>query len=191
MKSGRRRLHVLCEDSLHQRFVESLADKWGIGPRQRRIDASPAARGSASQYVLDHYTAAVKRWRAERHDENVGLLVLVDGDEQGLVQRRRQLDQKLREASMAAISASDPVAVFVPTWHIETWLAWLCGHRPVDELTRYKLDDAAGREVARLIQQGQYSPRRAANAWWPAADDEDLHVPTLTHARQEARRVGG
>jgi hypothetical protein len=191
MKSGRRRLHALCEDSLHQRFVESLADRWGIGPRQRRIDASPAARGSASQYVLDHYPAAVKRWRAESHDENVGLLVVVDGDELGLARRRRQLEQKLRDVDMAPIAASDPVAIFVPTWHIETWIAWLCGHRPVDESTRYKLDEPAGREVARMIQQGAYSPRHAANAWSPPAEDEEVHLPALAHAREEARRVGG
>jgi hypothetical protein len=141
--------------------------------------------------VLDRYPAAVKRWRAESHDANVGLLVLVDGDEQGLVQRRRQLEQKLREAGMAPIAPSDPVAIFVPTWHIETWIAWLCGHRPIDESTRYKLDDLAGREVARQIHHGQYSPRRAADAWSPAAEGEEEHVPALAAARREAPRVGG
>ncbi|WP_437726413.1 hypothetical protein [Sorangium sp. So ce861] len=51
----RRRLYVLCEDALQQRFVERLADRWGIGPRQRKIDASPKARGSAAQYVIERY----------------------------------------------------------------------------------------------------------------------------------------
>ena len=55
MKSRRHRLHVLCEDELHQRLVERLADRWAIGPRQRKIDAAPSARGSAAQYVLARY----------------------------------------------------------------------------------------------------------------------------------------
>lgn len=88
MKSGRRRLHVLCEDALHQGFVERLADRYGIGPRQRKIDASPNARGSAAEYVLNKFVEAVAKWRAERHDKNVGLLVVIDGDEHGSARRR-------------------------------------------------------------------------------------------------------
>jgi predicted metal-dependent phosphotriesterase family hydrolase len=123
MKSQRRRLHVLCEDGLHQRFVEGLADRWGIGPRQRKIDASPAARGSASGYVLSRFVAALKRWRAERHDANVGLLVVIDGDERGLARRRQELAQILRDAKMQPIAPSEHVAIVVPTWHVETWIA--------------------------------------------------------------------
>jgi hypothetical protein len=188
MKSQRRRLHVLCEDDLHQRFVERLADRWSIGPRQRRINAAPKARGSASQYVLAHYVAAVEGWRAESHDANVGLLVVVDGDERGVAARRQQLAQALRDAQMDPIGPSDPVAVMVPTWHVETWIAWLCGHRPIDERTRYKPDDVAGGAVGRLIRSGDYSPQRAADAWTPPASDEATHVPSLADTRGELRR---
>jgi hypothetical protein len=190
MTSRRRRLYVLCEDSLHQRFVESLADRWSIGRRQRQIDASPAAQGAASSYVLDRYAVAVKRWRAASHDENVGLLVVVDGDEHGLVRRRLQLAESLKRAGVEPIEPTDPVAILTPTWHIETWIAWLCGHRPIDEQTRYKLDDPAGREVARRIQHGDYSPRRAADRWAPPTEGEESHVPALAAGRVELQRLG-
>ncbi|WP_437735816.1 hypothetical protein [Sorangium sp. So ce1335] len=186
----RRRLHVLCEDALQQRFVERLADRWGIGPRQRKIDASPRARGSAAQYVLERYTDAVRQWRAESHDANVGLLVVVDGDEHGVARRRQQLAQKLKESKQEPIAPSDPVAVVVPTWHVETWIAWLCGHRPIDEQTRYKEDDEGGRAVARKIEHGEYSPQRAIDAWTPPASGEEAHVPSLTDARREVHRLG-
>lgn len=186
----RRRLHVLCEDALQQRFVERLADRWGIGPRQRKIDASPRARGSAAQYVLERYTDAVRQWRAESHDANVGLLVVVDGDEHGVAWRRQQLAQKLKESKQEPIAPSDPVAVIVPTWHIETWIAWLCGHRPIDERTRYKEDNEDGRAVARKIEHGEYSPQRAIDAWAPPASDEQAHVPSLADARREVHRLG-
>jgi hypothetical protein len=185
MKSRRRRLHVLCEDDLHQRLVERLADRWSIGPRQRKIHAAPSALGSASDYVLAHYAGAVKGWRAESHDANVGLLVVIDGDERGVASRRQQLAQALRDAHMDPITPSDPVAVVVPTWHIETWIAWLCGHRPIDERTRYKHADAIGGAVGRLIRDGEYTPQRAADAWTPPAPDEATHVPSLTDARGE------
>jgi hypothetical protein len=55
---------------------------------------------------------------------------------------------------------------------------------------RYKPNDEAGREVARKIQHGEYSPRRASDAWTPPAHDEEIHVPALTDARSEVLRLG-
>lgn len=190
MKSQRRRLYVLCEDNLQQRLVERLADRWGMGPRQRFIYTAPSALGSAAQYVLDNYAEAVKRWRAESHDANVGLLVVVDGDQYGFRVRRPQLAQALNTAQMAALAPSDPVTIVVPTWHIETWIAWLCGHRPIDEKTRYK-PSVPGDVVGRKIRDGDYSPQRAAEAWTPPQVDEAALVPSLTEARAElTNRLG-
>ena len=90
MKNQRRRLYILCEDDLHRQFVERLADRWGIGPRQRKL----------------------------------------------------------------------------------------------------KPDNAAGRAVARKIVDRDYTPRRAVDAWTPPAPDEATHVPALTDARDEVRRLG-
>ncbi|MDC0745555.1 hypothetical protein [Polyangium mundeleinium] len=189
-KSQRRRLHVLCEDRLTVDFVERLADRWGMGPRQRSIDTSPKARGSGEQYVREHFAKAVARWRAQS-DENVVLLVVVDGDNKGVARRRNELEQTLREAGATRIAASDPVAIIVPTWHIETWIAWLCGHRPVSELQRYKNDEPLGREVANKIKAGEYTPKLAVAAWTHPAPDEATHVPSLTDARDElTRRLG-
>ncbi|WP_437726414.1 hypothetical protein [Sorangium sp. So ce861] len=120
----------------------------------------------------------------------MGLLVVVDGDEHGVARRRQQLAQKLKDSKLEPIAPSDPVAIVVPTWHIETWIAWLCGHRPVDEQTRYKEDDEAGCVVGRKIERGEYSPQRAVDAWTPPAADEEAHAPSLTEARREVRRLG-
>lgn len=150
----------------------------------------PAARGTAAGYVLARYPDAVKRWRSASHDENVGLLVVIDGDEQGLLKRRQQLTEALKRAGVAPVEPSDPVAVLTPTWHIETWIAWLCGHRPIDEQTRYKADDPAGREVARKIERGEYSPRQAAERWAPPGHGEETHVPALAAGRIEVQRLG-
>lgn len=191
MTSGRLRLHILCEDRLHRRFIERLADRWKIGPRQRTIQAAPAARGSAAGFVLEHFVEAVRLWRAERHDLNVKLLVVIDGDEVGYQRRMQRLSQLLADGGLAALSPTDPgAAILVPTWHIETWIAWLCGHRPIDETTRYKPGDPAGAAVGRLIESDVHSVRRAVDAWLPAASDETSHVPALTRGRAELRRLG-
>lgn len=177
------RLYVLCEDDLQKRFVERLAERWGFDRRHRSIDAAPKA-DNASQYVLDHYVDAISRWRRASHDRHVYLLVMIDGDEHGVVARRRQLEQVL---SAAGVDPADPsrTATLIPTWHIETWIAWLCGHRPIDEATRYKRD-----EVDRKIKDGDYSPKRAVEAWTPAAENEPALVPALVDARREAARLG-
>ena len=177
------RLHILCEDDLQKRFVERLAERWGFDRRHRLIDAAPKA-DNASQYVLDHYVDAVNRWRRTSHDRHVYLLVMIDGDEHGFAVRKRQLEQVLRAAN---VEPADPLraTALVPTWHVETWIAWLCGHRPIDEATRYKRDD-----VAHKIEAGDYSPKRAVEAWAPAAEDEPALVPALADARREVARLG-
>jgi hypothetical protein len=184
MSTQRRRLFILCEDSLHRSFIEGLAARWGIGPRQRMVRAAPVAKRSAAQFVLDNFVDMVRLWRAGSHDRNVGLLVVIDGDEHGLAARQRQLAQRLADADLPPLDPDDPrLAIVVPTWHMETWIAWLCGHRPLDERTRYKSIDPDGREVGRKIESGEYSVRRALGAWTPPAADEAQHVPSLAHAR--------
>ena len=188
--SQRRRLRVLCEDRLTRVFVERLADRWGIGPKQRSIDVSPRSEGSGEKFVRDHFAEAVEKWRKLKA-QNVVLLVVIDGDNHGVVRRRNELAKALRDAKKDPIDPSDPVAILVPTWHIETWIAWLSGHRPVSELQRYKNDEPLGRDVARKIKDGAYTPKLAVDAWSPPAADEATHVPSLTDARAElSRRLG-
>jgi len=184
-------LLILCEDSLQQEFIERLADRWTIGPRQRTILTAPASRGSGAQFVLDQFVRFVRRWRSMRHDENVGALVVIDGDEKGMSRRRQDLAELLAAAEEPALELDDPrFAVLVPCWHIETWIAWLCGHRPVDQHTRYKAADPQGAVVGRRIESREYSARLAVKAWTPPAPDEAVHIPSLSFARQELRRLG-
>lgn len=190
-KSQRRKLLVLCEDGLHSRFVARLAERWGIGPRELMLDAAPRAQGSAAHYVLNRFVEFVKRWRTERGNTDASALVIIDGDEKGSRLRRQQCLEKLRAAGEPALDPTDTrFAIIVPCWHIETWIAWLCEHRPIDEETRYKPEDPHGGEVGRKIRDGEYSAKQAVKAWMPPMEGEDLHVPSLCAARIELRRFG-
>jgi len=190
MDSDKLRLHVLCEDRLHKNFVEHLAERWGIGWWHRTIQASPHAPGSAAQFVLDNFVSFVKECRSQ-HDANVVGLVVLDGDEHGLQRRRQQVNDLLKGAGEPPLDPKDHrFAMITPCWHIETWIAWLCGHRPIDERTRYKADDPRGREVSRKINKGEYSARIAVKSWTPPHSDEAVHVPSLAASREELRRLG-
>lgn len=57
---------------------------------------------------------------------------MIDGDSRGVRGRLSQLDQACREGNVGVRRDGDNVAIFVPTWNIETWLAYLDGE-DVDE----------------------------------------------------------
>ena len=62
----------------------------------------------------------------------LGLIVMCDGDSAGHVARLRELDRECPARQIPARSADEAVAVFCPTWNVETWLAYLSGST-VDE----------------------------------------------------------
>ena len=57
---------------------------------------------------------------------------MLDGDAVGLEERLRSLDESCRERRVEPKRDDDRVAVFVPTWNIETWFVYLDG-QAVDE----------------------------------------------------------
>ena len=61
-----------------------------------------------------------------------GLIVMLDGDKLGPLKRKEQLDEACRQHGVEPRSAADRAAVLVPTWSIESWLAYLDG-KTVDE----------------------------------------------------------
>ena len=58
--------------------------------------------------------------------------MILDGDLVGVAGRIRQLNEACEAAGIAVRTPGDSVAVFVPTWNIETWLSYLDGET-VDE----------------------------------------------------------
>ena len=67
--------------------------------------------------------------------ENVGLIVIIDGDDQGVDGRKRSLSRACADRGVTPPGDGDRVLVCVPTWNIETWLAFLQGET-VDETRR-------------------------------------------------------
>lgn len=55
------------------------------------------------------------------------LIAMLDGDRLGPARRKAQLDGAYRDRGLEPRSKAERAAVFVPTWSIETWLAYLDG----------------------------------------------------------------
>jgi hypothetical protein len=171
------RVVVLCEDAAQRDFAHSLCRRMGL--RVLRTLAAPSGHGAASAWVRRNYAAQVKALRAKVHQTNLGLLVVIDGDDVGTAQRLAALDAELVGAT-AARRQGEAIALLVPTWSIETWLLWLCGQN-VNERATYK--------ASAVLRSVAPTPRRAMEGWEPARSNEATQLPSLACARAELARL--
>ena len=121
---------VLCEDKQHEAFIRRFLKK-----RNRRIYTVSRPRpgaGAGEQFVRDNYPAyldAVSK-------RNGILVVMIDGDNDSIEERMKQLDDACNEKGIPLRKDSDKVAIFVPRRNMETWLAYLDG-KQVNETDDY------------------------------------------------------
>ena len=118
------RLTLLCEDKQHRVFAHRFFKAWDWKLREWKPIIAPAGRGAAEQFVRMEFPRQLKALR-EKGDEQVFLVVLIDGDAAGTRQRRRQIDEACREEGIDPPTDAERVLVCVPTWNIETWLVYL------------------------------------------------------------------
>lgn len=128
-------LVVLCEDEQHWAFVRRFLERRGWNARRIRLAPMSAGRGSAEQFVRKRFPEELGVYRSKRNHVSQGLIVMLDGDNAGLTERLHSLDESCQARDVAPRRDDDRVAVFVPTWSIETWFTWLDGER-VDETER-------------------------------------------------------
>ena len=186
MGSSRKRIHLLCEDTNHERLLRKVLEKrFGIGPRQVFVDAAPRGEGDASKRVQNQFVGVLKDHRSKRSKSlpSHRVVVVIDGDKHGVDTRLKTLDSLLRDAKEPALSNADRVAVLVPTYSVETWLLWLSDERDnVDEATDCK------NRFRSVETSGKASVEKAATALAMAADPTDL--PSIAKARVELKLVG-
>ena len=133
MTPQRRVQYVLvCEDQQHEVFARRFLKRSGFvtNNHQLRIESSSRGIGAADAFVRDTYVRELAAGRSVHVDRT--LIVIVDGDGYGVQERLRQLSEACKQLGVEARSTADKVAIFVPTWNIETWIAYL-GGESVDE----------------------------------------------------------
>jgi hypothetical protein len=175
------RVEVWCEDRRHEQFArELLSTQFSVHRKRMNIHVAPRGEGSAAQWVIKQYQIVEARAHAVRHQERLGFLVMVDGDQVGRAKRMQGLcggpDRRER---------ADRIAICIPTWSIETWVLWLTDGqrhaRRLDEKESYRnvVDE---REYGRLV-------RCAVQAWDPPRPEESATLPSLDASRVELRRL--
>ena len=74
-------------------------------------------------------------YRQNRNRVAEALVFMIDGDRLGVTGRMQQLAEECKECEIDMPQKGEKVAIFVPTWNIETWLAYL-DRKAVDETER-------------------------------------------------------
>jgi hypothetical protein len=123
--SRRVQVVLLCEDKQQEAFARRFLNATGWKTRAMRVEKAPAGRGAGEQFVRESFPRELKAHRSR--PVNQALVVMMDGDADGPAARLQQLDKACREAGVAERASEEQVAVFIPTWNIETWLAYLNG----------------------------------------------------------------
>jgi hypothetical protein len=179
--ASRKRLEVLCEDTAHRDFVLALCRRLGWIPP--RLSVAPKGAGDAKQWIRARYGAFVRTFRARMNAQaHLVALVVIDGDDEGVVARKRQLDETLRSSDppLSTRSPTERLAILVPTWSIETWLMFLCGYVDVGETESKK-------HAAKPLLERQVISARQAVETWLGEPPASPRVPSLEDARAEVR----
>ena len=133
---------LLCEDARQQDFLLRLLKKRGYSVRDIKVLSAPFGEGAGDQYVVSNYPAQVggiKGFRSKSQHCKCCLVVGIDADNHSVDYRYRQLDEELRkteelrEDRIQPRQTEEPIAIFVPKWHIETWIDYLLNDSPVSE----------------------------------------------------------
>ena len=140
---------LLCEDTQHETFARRFLKETGWSTRRLRVEKAPGGRGSAEQFVRVRFPKELAAYRRQQGAVAQALIVILDGDKKGAQRRQADLDEVCRANQVDVRRQGERVLVLVPTWNIETWIAYLDGHT-VDE---------AERDYPRLSRPRECQPR--------------------------------
>ncbi len=128
---------LLCEDRQHETFARRFLHKSGWPARRLRVVIAPRGRGSAEQFVRERFAIELAAYRSNRNRVGQGLVVVCDGDRRGVIGRTDDFAEGCRAQSIQPRDDDDRVAFMIPTWNIETRLAYLDGSSVVETKTDY------------------------------------------------------
>jgi len=184
--SSRYRVRILCEDRRTERFLRRLCKAHDV--RILDVEVAPSAQGAASAWVQARYARLVRQRRSRNFQAHLGLLVHIDGDNEGVRSRKEALDHELSKAGFDQRGSQEPIALFVPTWCIETWLLHLSGLAQPPETAQLKRDpDPTCSAALRALEASEAHHLGVAVGAWRTLTPAP---PSPVNARAEASRIG-
>jgi hypothetical protein len=183
------RVVIVSEDRRAERFLRRLCERQHVRVADTRT--APSGDGSAAEWVRQQFAGLVTWRRSRNYQQHLGLLVHLDGDNVGFAARKAELAERLADEALAALEPDEPVAVFAPTWSIETWLAHLAGVGTPPETARLKPspDDPQWRPLVAhwKDEAAAAATTRAAVAGWRVIAHPP---PSLADAYVQGARFG-
>lgn len=170
---------VLFEDQDQECFLRHLTKRLHLRPLRFQNCKNNAG-------VLQRLGEEVDGLRERSYQKNLGLVVMIDADNQGLQGRVAELLGRIaKDARDGARRDQERIALVVPAWEIENWYVHLCvpAARPIDETKDYK-PTPEWRELAKYIGA---AAKQAVEAWAPESGRVD--PLSLTAARAELSRL--
>ncbi len=125
MSSRRVKITLLCEDSQHESFVRRFLKGMGWNTREIRVEKSPAATGSAEQWVRETFPKELEIYRNRSHKAATGLIAVIDADTLEVQERINEFKSICRTQNVSFRTENDAVAIVVPRRNIETWIYYL------------------------------------------------------------------
>ena len=108
-------LVLICEDQQHEVFARRFLRRAGWDTRQLYVQKAPRGRGSAEQYVRERFPLELSAYRSKRHQVGQAVIVILDGDQQGVAGRLRQLAAACKSKGVQPRQDGERVGLFVPT----------------------------------------------------------------------------
>src|SRR5262245_43722176 len=118
MPERARRVRLVCEDRLTARFLSKVCQRQNVSVIH--VEIEPEGKRGDSAWVRRRYPEFVKLHRSKNYQRDLCLLVAIDGHTQGVSVRKLELAHELNRAGAPEREYDEPIAVFVPTWSIET-----------------------------------------------------------------------
>ena len=131
---------VVCEDLQHDTFIRRMLKLLGYGNHQIRVVPYPDGEGCGEQHVREKYPVEVRENRRRFNHRNGCLVTVIDADRFAVNIRHRQLNEALMNSGLPPRRQGETIAIFIPRWHIETWIHYLLssdGLKPEDEKCSY------------------------------------------------------
>lgn len=169
---------VLYEDEVHDSFVRRLVEHLGLRPTrfERCVDSTG---------VLSRVAAEVGALRSQKHQANLGLVVVIDADKDGFEGRLREIEKRVAVAVGGPRTDDERIAYVIPAREIETWYVHFCcpEARPVDENRDYKEGSTEWRELRKNLGA---TTQRAIKGWSQRVPAEPI---ALAAARKDLERL--
>jgi hypothetical protein len=170
------RFRALIEDRDHEQMLRGLVDRLGRSAgRSLRFEPYPAGRGAGEQHVRRKFPQFIAELRAQRFQEGLWGIVVIDGDVEGAAHRRRRLLESIERP----LSPTERILLLVPTRNVQTWAWRLLGHE-VNESDDYK----------HLVERTPESLRQLFKLRWPDASAPPQAPEALREGWLEWSRIG-